>query len=46
MAGDSDTTPTDMAPHVATYSGLINLLKWGAGAAAAIAFLVIWLIYK
>ena len=46
MAGDSETTPTDIQPHVDTYTGLINLLKYGAIAAGAIAFLVILLIYK
>ena len=46
MAGDSDTTPTDMQPHVETYTGLINLMKWGAVTAGILAFLVIWLIYK
>ena len=46
MAADGNPTPTDMQPHVQTYAGMINMLKWGAVAAGVLAFLVIWLIYK
>ena len=41
MADDAD-----MKGHVATYDGLIGLLKWGAVGVAIIAALVIWLIAK
>ena len=41
MADDAD-----IEAHVATYDGLINLLKYGAAAVFVIAFGVIWLISR
>lgn len=35
---------SNMKSHVATYSGMIGLLKWGAVGCFLLAFLVIWLI--
>jgi hypothetical protein len=35
---------TDMKGHVATYSSVIGLLKWGAIACFILAALVVWLI--
>lgn len=32
--------------HVKTYSGLINILKWGGVAVFVLAVLVIWLIAR
>ncbi len=37
---------TDMKTHVATYSSVIGLLKWGAVGCFFVAFFVIWLIYR
>ncbi|MGI4732500.1 MAG: aa3-type cytochrome c oxidase subunit IV [Janthinobacterium lividum] len=37
---------TDLQGHVATYDGLIGLMKWGAVAVAVIVAAVIWLISK
>ncbi|MET4898054.1 aa3-type cytochrome c oxidase subunit IV [Sphingomonadaceae bacterium jetA1] len=34
----------DMAAHVATYGRMIELLKWGAIAAAILVAIVLWLI--
>ena len=39
MADDAD-----LKGHVATYDGVIGMLKWGAVTAAVLALLVIWLI--
>ncbi len=44
MAGDSDTSGTDLQAHVQTYDGVIALFKWGTVAAVVVAALVIWLI--
>jgi hypothetical protein len=40
MAGDQD-----MEAHAATYSGVIDLLKWGALGCGVIVAIVIWLIH-
>jgi hypothetical protein len=44
MADDAETTGKQMQGHVATYSGMIGLLKWGAIGSFVVAFAVIWLI--
>ena len=36
---------TDMDAHVATYSGVTTLLKWGTLGALVIGAVVIWLIH-
>lgn len=36
---------SEMKAHIATYGGVIALLKWGAVTCAAIVAIVIWLIY-
>jgi len=36
---------SDMKAHVATYTGVMSLLKWGTLGTALIAALVIWLIH-
>ncbi|WP_298668371.1 aa3-type cytochrome c oxidase subunit IV [uncultured Sphingomonas sp.] len=35
-----------MKAHVATYAGVMNLLKWGSVGAIVIVALVIWLIHR
>ena len=37
---------SDLSGHVATYDGLIGLLKWGAVAVAVVVATVIWIISK
>ena len=44
MAGEHDTSATDLTAHVRTYGSVITLLKWGAVACVVIAALVIWII--
>ena len=44
--GGGEPTRGDMKGHVATYSSVIALLKWGAVACFVLACLIIWLIYK
>lgn len=46
QGGSSGPRAADMKGHVATYSSVIAMLKWGAVACFLLAFLIIWLIYK
>ena len=43
MAGDGDTNG-DIKTHVATYSGVMALLKWSAISGFIVTMLVIWAI--
>ena len=43
--GGGEGTRANMKGHVATYSNVIAMLKWGAVACFLLAFLIIWLIY-
>lgn len=37
---------SEMKAHIATYQGVMGLLKWGSVGVALIAALVIWLIHR